>query len=98
MLFRKMIFVMKTPEAYVKPHMNGFGDPTIRDYCPLSLTPAYKPEGRNRHGRNMYSPMLMLQSCLQRAGLLIILHRLPWFFNSILPLFRVCFYAAKRLN
>ena len=54
MLFRKMIFEMKTPESYVKPHMNGFGDPTIRDYCPLSLTPAFKPMGRKEQAWGEY--------------------------------------------
>ncbi len=48
MLFNKMIFVMTAPETYVKTQMNGLSDPTIRDFCPLSLIPVYKHEHKKK--------------------------------------------------
>ena len=99
MLFRKMIFEMKTPESYVKPHMNGFGDPTIRDYCPLSLTPAYKPKGRKEQAWEEYvfsyvdaaKVLAESRASNQSSPVLMVFHK----HSSVIPCLFLCRQALE---
>lgn len=54
MVFKRIVFSIERDKAYVKSQMDGFADPTLGQFCPLSLTPAIKENFRQDQAKEEY--------------------------------------------
>ncbi len=54
MVFKRIVFSIERDEAYVKSQMDGFADPTLDQFCPLSLTPAIRESFRQDQAKEEY--------------------------------------------